>query len=1641
MAATNKAPIVFPSSERQVQSRYLYLQSAGSTGADGSTHGAHVRWLLAGNLGDTHIPKGDAASTRVNFNRRDDFVSLLRSEYVQRFPTYIDFAVSPDAVNDAASLWIYTRTNTNTVVYIHFRDTARYAAVRNAVDPKVAPLEFVRQYGPGVIEAEVKDKLFFAAEIDVDRDPLTIMRAEALSVESNVPLSPLFVSCRKVFTNDTWCPPAPPDPAKTDKAIFYGSSPACCSGPNLLSNGGFESAASPFGFDTDYSLQAVAQPGAIVVTSDASLVNPPWWRGLPHSGTKFLAVDGTVAPERAVLRFRAAVERGTDYCLNGWLSLIDLTVKAHPPVPLQVRFKSAGGVQAFDLATPGDLDVWKEFTITWNSGQADVVVVELLSLSHAAAGNDFGIDDLWFCRGAGKEKCLARIRSENIRSIRFDVNNGHPLRLELETYDDYMTGAQWQLLDRLALTADDGVAFSRLEPVAGAVNGHWQKFNDNALVNVANYQARWTNTGGLREGVQKYIANSDTDPRANEVLSGPDGTIEISLLDALRMVSLDFHVARMLGLGYLDATPGGDSAEFIYLGMYDTEGPLDDGRGARLVRHYYMGVPTRPLDYRLPDPPVLGPVNYGLSIDNGEPQSTLLTDANGYTPDGLARYVNLFAEPDADTGPLQPFFVPPDLFCAIDKTSPVFYGVEYRKQGEGVWRKPEIAHDAQNKDLDTPPQFETLPLPNNNDLGRPILRHEERENGVHEYGGYGINWFSRASAVGNVVATDSTKLEKAVTLLPPANFMVQLIQSESPLMLTTTAEQVMLNNLTGPDKTLVRVTFDYHHVHDINYAFADTVELFFRPEMPRNVAGAVKSMTDDPSDSRNAVIQTRDYPFNSLGTVISPALAPALYGNFAGGVLTCQQENYIIISVSAPSVPGDGPVFTVKKNVKGNASDPGGTGTFLTVQDYVMPDMNVSGSVMFMAVENMADATSWGLPNPLAKTITIGDSSWTEHQETYQQDGTSVTISLRGIWRAAAVTKDSTLGAGMYRIEFTGFTMPHHPQFPDVDWYKGIARIERASDPNAPRKVLDVLLIASLTPLVLYAHDGDDGSGDAATGASIMVNYYQGYRAYLQADSGHHFDGPAVNPAPGEGTRRTWLGARSRDTALQYSSPVGIPAPVIAVEHILPLAPGPPRGADYATWPDFYFKSSYTFVIGFDHEPFSAAMYRANDAAILRALYSDATYDAVTAQLDLLGEDDPYRADRWRNLLGFDYIYDVPGPAHPYFDPTGSSPNDTFRKFPAAADGYSLPNPDKPGTFTGVNPGSVLPALREAIWGAFTALTELPLIYQLIKGPNYEPVPRAQNIRNSQGALLDPSDPEFDLAPMAKRTANPNEIQFTDFTLDGAGSNLFFYCGREIGNRGRLGDPGPIAGPVQLINTRPPEAPAIKRMYVREPDFIKNIGPSVQFEVNAYPEVQKVRRMLIYRATEGQNALSVRTMELVKTVDLKATNQIGKLALSLADDFENGFVPYGDPLYYRIVALRKVKKPGGGTDWAPSQPSKLLLTTMIDVVNPEPPQITWTSNALSGTPATLTNVALSWPPTAYNGTYYLDKMTSAGNWQNIHQIRTNVAVTVNLAATALGTDVLPKEDEDEQRPIYNRFRVRVENSSGLFNLIDSVLTI
>jgi hypothetical protein len=68
-------------------------------------------------------------------------------------------------------------------------------------------------------------------------------------------------------------------------------------------------------------------------------------------------------------------------------------------------------------------------------------------------------------------------------------------------------------------------------------------------------------------------------------------------------------------------------------------------------------------------------------------------------------------------------------------------------------------------------------------------------------------------------------------------------------------------------------------------------------------------------------------------------------------------------------------------------------------------------------------------------------------------------------------------------------------------------------------------------------------------------------------------------------------------------------------------------------------------------------------------------------------------------------------------------------------------------------------------------------------------------------------------------------------------------------------------------------------------------------------------------------------------------------------------------------------------------------------------------------------------------------MTNSGNWQKIYEVKSNAAnISVDLIETDLQTANLEKTDIDGNT-IYHRFRVQVENSSGLLNISQNEKTI
>jgi len=1023
-------------------------------------------------------------------------------------------------------------------------------------------------------------------------------------------------------------------------------------------------------------------------------------------------------------------------------------------------------------------------------------------------------------------------------------------------------------------------------------------------------------------------------------------------------------------------------------------------------------------------------------------------------------------------------------------------------------------------------KFETRPIviP---DPEYPLFVHRERSSGWHEYSSYGINWFSRATS-STVIHALETTIEPNNTLQPPTNVNAFLVRNENPLLLTSINEQQELAAITTSDKTFIRLTFDYHHAQElINYhreinfeqlpgyvelpdsqeLFAEDIEIFFRNEVPNQVTGKVISVTAGPNDLLS-VIETDEFVVDSAG--INPntnqpnqVLVPSITtdpNNFIGGVVSINGLNYVIHAVDNT---GTYPKFTVfKVDGDGNSVDLNST---LALSELTPPP---SGD-LFMAVENMLSPASWGTPNPNSFRVNIDHTGI--HKETVVlsiPDGTKETHvqKFRGILRNALIEEvledhdgDNLDGVdpgdtppihlGLYKMTFTGYSLAQHSQATSsphrVEFWRGVVRVRTQNDPNGPRKVLNVVRtenIGTSNDLIVYAIDptfDSSASYDPIQVGTKSVNYYPGYRTYLKYDNTYGYTEGDILPTGGDLVKYSIFGLRSRDTGLSFTSKISVPSPMYAQAIIEPQQPQLPGGGLFATRPDFYGKSTYTFTTKYNHEPYSVQFLRASDIQILSALFTDddggnpSVMTVQKIQEQIFGNrKDVWFNDRWKNLIGFDYTY-----------AGNPSNNGQFEILPAAG-GVQLPMPnnqrfidainafiDDHNSFYGTSianissitslyqviiPGTaqyaelqVVDFVKQVVFNCFVPLTEIPIIYQHIKGSSYSPIPKKQKVRDHNGNLLSPGDPEFDMAPMAKTIGpgggNPDhETQFTDFTIDGAANAAYFYAVREFGLQMKAGEQSPILGPISLVNAAAPRKPEVVKVTPILENRIPDIPPAIQLEINGYAEHQRIRKVNVYRATSGIEAKSIRTMTLVQSIDVVAEGIQNDTTWTVTDDFSDlGYAPYGDPLFYVVTVSREVEyHDRNGTlvnEFAPSEPSKMVLTNIVENYNPDAPKLRYYSTPVNGS-GELQQVTIVWDKTVHNGKYHLFKLNDDGTWIEIKEVISNdLEVVQDLASTSLASGTLLVDDGGT--PIWHQFKVVSENFAGMISREDKVLTV
>lgn len=1566
-----------------LQSSSFYLQAVGSTGAD-STKGFHLRWLLKGAL-QNHLPKGNYATTSFNFNKADDFVKIYRASY-DDFSITLDLFLNPNLVSDVKRMWTYS-VGTN-VFYVHFKDATKYQQARQQHNPLTEGKQFIEVYGNGLIEVENKAKLSFSIKPTFSAPSSVNVRVELLSVEKNELTAPKHVSLRKKNTVES-------------------------------------------------------------------------------------------------------------------------------------------------------------------------------------------INDI-------------KLLSENIRSVRFSIDEGQIEKLDFEFYYDFIhqnnLNQSWEPVGQFALTKDYETAFSRLEPEQDLVNGKWLRFNDNAYVNVENYKDKWNGPAVGMDAedkisfvVDKYIELSDdefnptaveqfsfVDPTAEPIdgftpdpeydPSGPNdggGTFEISNLQLLQVASLDFHVARMLGLGTLDYNPSLYEGKYIYLAEYVTVADLGDGKPSREMHHIYCSLPTTIEDERMSLPIDIKEIKNGVFYGNGSDNPQLLTDENGYTHDGRTRFLTLFNEEIHNEPVNASFFHTNFEFNSSLYTEPVYAGIEYKLNSETEWRKPELPLDSKYFNIDSTVTLnkrnETVPIivP---EQGNPLFIHREKQTGTHIYSSYGINWFSRATS-SLIEIPITTQFPVINTLKPPTNINAHLIRKERPLLLTSAYEQQRLTAITDEDKTLIRLTFDYNHTQElIDYhrtingeqingyyelpdneeVFANEIQLYFRNEIPNTISGKITSVIQDPGNELLAIVETGSYLLNSTTTQVNgvnqtesiiPVLPIGLENNFIGSILLIDEKEFVIHEVLQA---GNNPKFKVFKRAE-NGTQLGFSN--VAAENLEMPESNK----MFVIVENMLSDSSWHSPAPISFSIGMDSQINAIHsEEVLIQQPSALTVEghvqkFRGLYRTASVTKfletvevyedendpSPTIlynqHQGIYRIEFRSFTFFQHYQHSEtghsVEWHNGVVRLSMEGQEDRPRKEYKVIKTENIgvpgQNFVVYILDpefSDENPNNGEVGKIIFdrkqtVAFYPGYKVYLHADSVAGLTEEAILPAEDETEHYSIFGLRSW-LSNDLHSKISMPTLMFARTIEEPKQPELPKGGMYATRPDFYGKSTYTFRTKFTHKPYSVQFNRASDIQILSAIYnstSDVNNPSTveTVMGTLLNQNDEFFVNRWNNLLGFNYEYEET------YNTDG-----TFKKYPDNENGNELPLPDSPKLINSINAfidahndfynnlptivnhidtidnlhQIVIPEvvgrnaalqikdfLKEVIHNCFVPLTEIPVIYSHVKkeSDGYVPIPKKQVIRDRNGNLLATTHPDFDMAPMmvkltSNQSSNPivgeNEVQFTDYGIDGASNAKYFYTVREFDLQMKTGEYSPILGPISLVNTLPPTAPEILKITPILENRVLGILPKIQFEINAYKDIQNIKKVNIYRAYNRMDTLSIRTMQLVKVFDVETESFDETGRWNFTDDFTDlPEIPFGDPLFYCLTVSREIKyidKDGTTViDYAPSEASKVVLTNIVENYSPESPVMQYYSEPLEAQDVDLNYITLCWNKTAYKGKYHLYKMNTQGNWVKIHEVTSNEdTIYVHLEETELNNPSLRVLSDDGSR-LYHHFKVIAENTSGMLSTKENILTI
>jgi hypothetical protein len=325
--------------------------------------------------------------------------------------------------------------------------------------------------------------------------------------------------------------------------------------------------------------------------------------------------------------------------------------------PLDFLMNYSGVVEALVV---GKSFFSARFTLTANS---NFTAVTAFRCEAVATPSSLNPDETIVCHRINETAKIttSEAKGENISYVRYNHTAQHVTEIEFQCYHDYVLGVNqhtaagaWTKVDSLSLSVSDAEVATRLEDSGRfTINNTWPRYIERNsstgayTVKRANYLDKWSPTAdpgsGIKGALINYLTGSVTDVYANASLAsdlqGDSTHFDISYLNLLKYMAIDFHVARMLGLGYID-TPV-ENLTYIYAATYRTLKDPSDETVTLATSHVSLSLPTAQSSYRLPLEPSLENISYGLSIANGSGSPTQLSDQNGYALYDDVRFVNI----------------------------------------------------------------------------------------------------------------------------------------------------------------------------------------------------------------------------------------------------------------------------------------------------------------------------------------------------------------------------------------------------------------------------------------------------------------------------------------------------------------------------------------------------------------------------------------------------------------------------------------------------------------------------------------------------------------------------------------------------------------------------------------------------------------------------------------------------------------------------------------------------------------------------------------------------------------------------------------------------------------------------------------